>query len=68
MYIGNTYCEPSLLLNNVCLAVVHEVNDLSVVIDFHLAFYTRIRKNIVRASVRANLINICFISYDAFLL
>jgi len=68
MYIGNTNCKPSLLLNNVYLAVVDEVNDLGVVIDSRLAFHTHIRKNIVRASVRANLIHNCFISRDAFTL
>jgi len=30
MYIGNTNCKSSLLLNNVCLAVMDEVNDLGV--------------------------------------
>jgi len=61
MFIGNTNCKPSLLLNNVCLAVVDEVNDLGVVIDSGLTFHTHIRQNVVRASVRANLIhNILF--------
>jgi len=68
MYISNTNCKPSLLLNNVCLAVVDEVNYLGVVIDSHLTFHTHIRKNIVRASIRANLIHKCFISCDAFTL
>jgi len=65
MYIGNTNC---LLLNNICLAVVDEVNDLGVVIDSCLTSHTHIRKNVVRASVRANLIHKCFISRDAFTL
>jgi len=38
------------------------------VIDSRLKFHTRIRKNVVRASVRANLIHKCFISRDAFTL
>jgi len=38
-YIGNTDCKPSLLLNNVCQAVVDEVNDLGVVIDSRLTFH-----------------------------
>jgi len=66
MYIGNTNCKPSLLLNNVCLAVVDEVNVLGVVNDSRLTFHTHIRKNIVRASVKANLIHKYFISRDAF--
>jgi len=53
MYIDNTNCKPSLLLNNVCLAAVNEVNDLSVVIDYRLTFLTQISKNFVRASVSA---------------
>jgi len=56
------------LLNNVCLAVVDEVNDLGVVINSRLTFHTHIRKNIVRASIRANLIRKCFISLEAFTL
>jgi len=68
MYIGNTNCKPSLLLNDVCLAVVDEVNDLGVVIDYRLTFYTHVRKNVVRASIKANLIHKCFISRDAFTL
>jgi len=68
MYIGDTNCKPSLLLNNVCLAVVDEVNDLGVVIDSRLTFHTHLRKNVVRASVWANLIHKCFISRDAFTL
>jgi len=48
MYIDNTNCKPSLLLNNVglaawrpgSLAVVDEVNDLGDVIDFRLTFHT----------------------------
>jgi len=66
--IGNTNCKPSLLLNNVCLAVVDEVNDLGAVIDSRLTFYTHIRTNVVRASVIANLIRKCFISRDVFTL
>jgi len=31
--IINTNCKPSLLLNNVCLAVMDEVNDRGIVID-----------------------------------
>jgi len=64
MHIGNTNCKPSLLLNNVCLSVVDEVNDLSVVIDSRLTFHTHITKNNV--SVTAILIHKCFISRDAF--
>jgi len=44
MYIGNTNCKPSPLLNNAFLAVVDEVNDLSVNIDSRLTFHTLIRK------------------------
>jgi len=47
---------------------VDEVNDLGVVIDSRLTFHTHIRKNIVRASIRANLIHKCFISRDVFIL
>jgi len=47
-----------------CIAVVDEVNDLGVVVDSRLTFHTHIRNNIVRASVRANLIHKCFISRD----
>jgi len=68
MHIGNTKCIPNLLLNNICLAVVDEVNDLGVVIDSHLSFHTHISKNVVRTSVRANLIHKCFISRHAFTL
>ena len=68
MYIGNTNCKPSLLLNNVCLAVVDEAKDLGVVIDSRLTFHTHIKQNVVRASVRANLIHKCFISRDVFTL
>jgi len=64
MYIGNTNCKPSLLLNNVCLEVVDEVNELGVVIDSRCTFHTHLRKNVVRASVRAKLIHKCFISHD----
>jgi len=38
MYIGNTNCKPSLLLNNVCLAVVDEAKNLDVVFDSRLTF------------------------------
>jgi len=44
MCIGNTNCKPILLLNNVCLAVVDEVNDLGVIIDSRLTFHTRMSK------------------------
>jgi len=47
MYISNTNCKPSLLLNNFYLAVVDEDNDLNVVIDSHLTFHTHLRKNLV---------------------
>jgi len=66
MYIGNTNCKPSLLLNNVSLAVVAEVNDLGVVTDSRLSFHTDIRKNVVVASVRANLIHKCYFSFNVF--
>jgi len=59
MYIDNTDCKPSLLLNNVSLAVVDEVNDLGVVIDSRLTSHTHIRK-LLRAQ--------CFISRDIFTL
>jgi len=39
-YIVNTNFKPSLLLNNVCIAVVDEVNDLGMVIDSRLTFHT----------------------------
>jgi len=39
MYIGNTNYKPILLSNNVCLAVMDEVNDLGVVIDSRLTFH-----------------------------
>jgi len=68
MYIGKINCKPSLLLNNVYLAVVDEVNDLGEVIDSRLTFHTHIRKNVVRASVRASLVHKCFISRDVFTL
>jgi len=47
---------------------VDEVNDLGVVIDSRFTFHTYIKRNIVRASVRANLIHKCFISREAFTL
>jgi len=68
MYIGNTNCKTSLVLKKLCLAVVDEVIDLGVVIDSRLTFHTYIKRNIVRASVRANLMHKCFISRDAFTL
>jgi len=51
---SNTNCKPSLLLNNVCLVVVDEVNDLGVVIVSRLTVHTHFVK--------------CFISRDAFTL
>jgi len=65
IYIGNTNCKPHLLLNTVYLAVMDEV---IVVFDSRLTFHTHIRKNVVRANVRANSIHKCFISRDAFTL
>ena len=56
----DTNYKPSLLLNNVCLAVVDEVKDLGVVIDSRLTFHTHIKQNVVRASIRANLLHECF--------
>jgi len=43
------YVYQNVLLNNVCPAVVNEVNDLGGVIDYRLKFHTHIWKNIVRA-------------------
>jgi len=63
MFIGN---KPGLVSNNVCLTVVDEVNDLGMAIGSRLRRY--IRKNVVCASVRANLIHKCFISRDVFTL
>jgi len=40
------------------------VNDLGEVIDSRLTFHTHIGKHFVHASVRANLIQKCFISHD----
>ena len=68
MYIGNTNCKLSLLLNNVCLAVVDEVQDLGVSVDSRLTFHTHIKQDVMRVSVRANLIYKCFISRDVFTL
>jgi ribonucleases P/MRP protein subunit RPP40 len=68
MYIGNTLCKPSLLLNDVSLAVVEQVKDLGVLIDSRLSFTPHIKEAVVRANVRANLIHKCFISRDVFTL
>ena len=68
MYIGYTNWKPSLLFNNVCLAVVDEVKDLGVVTDSRLAFHTHIKQLVVGAYVRANLIHKYFISRDVFTL
>jgi hypothetical protein len=68
MCVGNTNYKPNLLLNNVCLAVVDEVKDLGVVIDFRLTFHTHIKQSVVRAGVIANLIHKCFMSRDVFTL
>jgi len=62
MYIGNTNCKPSLLLNNACLYSSHGRGQRP------RCGSCLIRKNIVRARVRANSVHKCFISRDAFTL
>jgi len=68
MYIGNTRNRPSLLLNDVTLAVVDEVRDLGVIVDSRLKFDAHIHQTVVRAFVRSNLIHKCFVSRDIFTL
>jgi len=63
---SNVILNSPLIRSNVCLAVVDEVNDLGVVIDSRLTFHAHIRKHVVRASVRANIIHRYFISRDVF--
>jgi len=63
MDIGNTPNKPSLMLNDISLAVVDEVRDLGVIVDPRLTFTRQ-----VRAFVRVNLIHKCFVSRDIFTL
>ena len=66
MNIGNTRNRPSLLLNDVTLAVVDEVRDLGVIVDSRLKFDAHIHQTqtVMRAFVSANLIHKCFVSRD----
>ena len=68
MYIGNTRNRPSLLSNDVTLAVVDEVRDLGVIVDSRHKFDVHIHQTVVRAFVRSNLIHKCFVSRDIFTL
>jgi len=57
------------MLNDVSLAGVNDVRDLGVGIDSHLTFHTHyIANSCARYSVRAGLIQKCFIAHDIFTL
>ena len=66
MYIGNTQNRPSLLLNDVTLAVVDEVR--GVIVDSRLKFDAYIHQTVVRAFVGSILIHKCFVSRNIFTL
>ena len=64
MYVGNTDCELSMLLNSNALPVVNEVKDLGVFVDSHLTFHSHVDNIVARAFTRSNLILKCFVSRD----
>jgi len=68
MYVGNAQSKPSLVLNDAEIAIVAEVKDLGVIVDFRLNFGTHIRQAVARAFVRSNLIHKCYVSRDVFTL
>jgi len=57
MYVGNTNCKLSMLLNSntLLLTLVNEVKDLGVFVDSHLTFHSHIDKIVTRAFIRSNL-------------
>ena len=64
MYVGYAEIKPSLLWNNIELAVVVEVKDHGIIVDFHLNFDVHICQTVALAFVRANLMHNCFVSHD----
>jgi len=49
MYVGNTSCNVSMILNDSILPIVDEVKDLGVIVDSHISFDAHISTTVPRA-------------------